>query len=90
MPRQTASKSIVSQLSGVQRDIRILHASDAAILKEIRDGFAHMETRFDQIYDHMDGFIKLHETLDIELRVMKEQMKRLEERVGDLEARARG
>jgi hypothetical protein len=89
MPRKSASKSIESQLSAVQRELRLLHASDTTILKEIRDGFAQMQSRFDQIYDHMDGFIKLHETLDIELRVMKEQMKRLEERVNQLEASAR-
>jgi len=37
----------------------------------------------------VDGFMKLHETLDIELKVMKEQMKRLEERVDHLEAAGR-
>ena len=45
-----------------------------------------MESRLEQTYNHIDGFIKLHETLDIELKVMKEQMKRLEERVDRLEA----
>jgi len=35
---------------------------------------------------HVDGFMKLHETLDIEMRVMKEQMKRFEERLGCVEA----
>ena len=58
-------------------------------MKEIRDGFALMGNRLNEIYDHMDGFIKLHETLDIELRVMKEQMKRLEERVNHLETTGR-
>ena len=48
-----------------------------------------MESRFDQIYNHVDGFMKLHETLDIEFRVIKEQMRRLEERVEHLEATGR-
>ena len=30
--------------------------------------------------------MKLHETLDIEMRVMKKQMKRFEERLGRVEA----
>jgi hypothetical protein len=30
--------------------------------------------------------MKLHETLDIEMQVMKEQMKRFEERLGRVEA----
>ena len=34
-----------------------------------------MENRFDQIYNHVDGFVKLHETLDIEFRVIKDQMR---------------
>ncbi len=36
-----------------------LRASDTAIINELRDGFARMESRVDQIYNHIDGFIKL-------------------------------
>lgn len=43
-----------------------------SIVKEMREGFARMESRFDQLYNHVDGFMKLHETLDIEFRVIKE------------------
>ena len=63
-----------------------LRASDTAIINELRDGFARVENRLDQIYNHIDGFIKLHEALDIEFKVIKEQMRRLEERVEHLEA----
>jgi len=45
-----------------------------------------MESRLDQIYNHVDGFMKLHETLDIEFRVIKEQVRRPEERIERLEA----
>ena len=55
----------------------------------MRDGFSQMESRFDQIYNHVDGFMKLHETLDIEFRVIKEQVRRLEDRVEHLEATGR-
>ncbi len=41
----------------------------------MRDGFVRMESRFDQIYNHLDGFMKLHETLDIEFRVIKDSAK---------------
>ena len=58
--------SIESRLTAVERGIRSLHATDMAIIKEMRDGFSQMESRFDQIYNHVDGFMKLHETLDIE------------------------
>ena len=85
-----------SRLTTVERGIKSLQASDAAIIRSMRDGFsqmesrfAHMESRFDQIYNHVDGFMKLHETLDIEFRVIKEQMRRLEERVEHLEATGR-
>ena len=93
MPRRPAKKSVESRLTAVERGIKSLQANDAAIITAMRDGFANMETRFgqmetrlDQIYNHIDGFVKLHETLDIEFKVMKEQMKRLEDRVARLEA----
>ena len=89
-------KTIESRLTAVERGIRSLQASDAAIIRSMRDGFsqmesrfAHVESRFDQIYNHVDGFMKLHETLDIEFRVIKEQVRRLEERVDHLEATGR-
>jgi len=44
-----------------------------------------MENRLEQVYNHVDGFMKLHETLDIEFRVMR----RLEERMDHLEAAGR-
>ncbi len=96
MARRPAKKTIESRLTAVERGIKSLQASDAAIIRSMRDGFsqmesrfAHMESRFDQIYNHVDGFMKLHETLDIEFRVIKEQMRRLEESVEHLEATGR-
>ena len=96
MARRPATKTVDSRLTAVERGIKSLQASDAAIIRSMRDGFsqmesrfAHMESRFDQIYNHVDGFMKLHETLDIEFRVIKEQMRRLEERVEHLEATGR-
>jgi hypothetical protein len=92
MARRPAKKSVESPLTVVERGIKSLQANDAAMTTAMRDGFANvenrfaqMETRLDQIYNHIDGFVKLHETLDIEFKVMKEQMKRLEDRVARLE-----
>jgi len=59
MARQPARKSIESRLTTVERGIKSLQASDAAIIKEMRDGFARMDSRLDQIYNHIDGFMKL-------------------------------
>ncbi len=84
MARRPAKKTIESRLTAVERGIKSLQASDAAIIRSMRDGFsqmesrfahmesrfAHMDSRFDQIYNHVDGFMKLHETLDIEFRVI--------------------
>ena len=39
--------------------MRSLLASDTAMINELRDGFARVENRLDQIYNHIDGFIKL-------------------------------
>jgi len=48
--------------------------------------FAVMEDRIDRLATHVDGFMKLHETLDIELTVIKQQMSRIEERLKRVEA----
>ena len=53
--------------------------------KEIKTNFTEVEDRIDRLATHVDGFMKLHETLDIEMRVMKEQMNRFEERLNRLE-----
>ena len=80
MARRPARKTIESRLTAVERGIRSLQASDATIIRSMRDGFsqmesrfahmegrfAHMDSRLDQIYNHVDGFMKLHETLDID------------------------
>ena len=56
------------------------------VRKEMNERFSSVEDRIDRLATHVDGFMKLHETLDIEVRVMKEQMKRFEERLGRVEA----
>jgi len=56
-----------------------------SLRKEMNEGFTVMEDRIDRLATHVDGFMKLHETLDIELRVMKEQMNRFEERLKRVE-----
>ena len=89
MARKPGPRGIEPRRTVVERGLRSLGTNDAAIVKEVREGFTRTENRLDQIYNHIDGFIKLHETLDIEFKVMKEQMKRLEERVNHLEAAAR-
>jgi len=59
MARKPRNKSIGSRLTAVERSIGSLRASDTAIINELRDGFARVESRLDQIYNDVDGFIKL-------------------------------
>ena len=89
MARPPVKKSTESRLTAVERGIRSLQASNLAIVKDMQEGFARIENRLEQLYNHVDGFMKLHETLDIEFRVIKEQVRRLEERVQHLEAGGR-
>ncbi len=92
MARRPTKKTVESRLVGVERGIRSLQANDTkiiTIIKDMQEGFARMENRLEQVYNHVDGFMKLHETLDIEFRVIKEQMRRPEERVEHLEATGR-
>src|SRR3990167_6759519 len=75
-------RQVDRRLGLVQLDIRNLR-------KEMNERFTVMEDRIDRLATHVDGFMKLHETLDIEVRVMKEQMKGFEERLGRVEAAQR-
>ena len=73
MARRPARKSIESRLTAVERGIRSLQANVTTIvtiIKDMQEGFARMENRLEQVYNHVDGFMKLHETLDIEFRVI--------------------
>ena len=56
MARKPRSKSIESRLTAVERGLGLLRASHTAIINEVRDGFARVESRLDQIYNHIDGF----------------------------------
>jgi len=80
---RASGTSLVKSISFLRAEVKLVHQELQAGFSEVRD---EMRTGFDQVYRHIDGFIKLHETLDIELKVLTEQMKRLEERVERLEA----
>jgi len=91
MPKKPKSKtrsnaqldSLAKSLGLLRSEMRINNQETQAGLTQIRQ---EMQTGFDQMYRHIDGFVKLHETLDIEMKVLNEQMKRLEDRVKRLEA----
>ena len=73
MARRPAKKTNESRLVGVERGIRSLQANVTTIvtiIKDMQEGFARMENRLEQVYNHVDGFMKLHETLEIEFRVI--------------------
>ena len=65
---------------------RLVHVEFRNLRKEMNERFAAVDDRIDRLATHVDGFMKLHETLDIELKVMKEQMNRFEQRLDHLEA----
>jgi hypothetical protein len=54
--------------------------------RQISEQGATLELRIDRLANHVDSFMKLHETLDIEFKVLKEQMNRVEARLDRLEA----
>ncbi|MGH7811901.1 MAG: hypothetical protein ACREP5_16605, partial [Candidatus Binatia bacterium] len=70
----------------VDRSLEIVDAGQSDLRAEISQKFAVVDERINLLTNHVDGFIKLHETLDIEFKVIKEQMSRMEERVKVLEA----
>jgi chaperonin cofactor prefoldin len=70
----------------VDRQFGLVHLEFRDLRKEMNQRFAVMEDRIDRLATHVDGFMKLHETLDIELTVIKQQMSRIEERLKRVEA----
>jgi len=76
------SRTINQRFTALERLVRFEFRS---LHKGMNQKFAVMEDRIDRLATHVDGFMKLHETLDIEVRVMKEQMNRFEERLKRIE-----
>lgn len=91
MPKKTTRRSKASKVTvdSLARDLGLLRSTLRIGIQELQAGLTQNreETRsgFDQLYRHIDGFVKLHETPDIEMKVLKEQMNRLEQRVNRLE-----
>ena len=86
--RQTERRfaQIDGRFAQVDRRFDLIGGEFRALRKEMNAKFAVVEDRIDRLATHVDGFMKLHETLDIELTVMKQQMSRIEERLKRLEA----
>ena len=70
----------------VDRRLDLVEVGQRDLRSEMGDKLALIDDRINLLANHVDGFMKLHETLDIEFKVMKEQMSRLEARLNRLEA----
>ena len=64
----------------------LVHVEFRSLRKEMNERFIAVDDRIDRLASHVDGFMKLHETMDIEMRVMKEQMNPFEQRLERLES----
>jgi hypothetical protein len=60
-------EQIDRRFAGVDLEMRNLK-------RAMDDRFSIVEDRIDKLANHVDGFMKLHETLDIEFKVIKEHM----------------
>ncbi len=63
--------------------VKIIHVEE--YMKENLVTRDEIDQKLDSMTSHIDGFIKLHETLDLELVALRGKYDRLEERVGMLE-----
>jgi len=66
-------RQIDGKFRQIDRRFNIVGLEFRALRKEMNEKFAVVEDRIDRLATHVDGFMKLHETLDIELTVMKQQ-----------------
>ncbi len=65
-PRAKPAATLTSLAQGMnllRSEIRVNNQELQSRLTRLHDD---MRTGFDQLYRHVDGFVKLHETLDIE------------------------
>ena len=60
-PKATLN-SLAQGISLLRSEIRINNQELQARLTQLED---EMRTGFDQLYRHVDGFVKLHETLEL-------------------------
>ena len=79
-------RRVDQRLDRVEQRIDILDLDLREFKSEVNQRFAIVDERFNLLANHIDGFMKLHETLDIEFKVLKEQMNRVEARLDRLEA----
>ena len=68
MPKKKKTGNSGHSLSSLARSVSLLSSEVKMNSQELREMRGEMRTGFDQVYRHIDGFIKLHETLDIERR----------------------
>ena len=79
-------RQVDKRFEQVDRRLDILDLGQRDLRSEMNEKLALIDERINLLANHVDGFMKLHETLDIEFKVMKEQMSRLEARLNRLEA----
>ena len=68
MARRPAKKSIELRLTTVERGIRSLQANDTTIIsivENMQEGFARMENRLEQVYNHVDGVLREFRIADL-------------------------
>lgn len=73
-------KTQIITLTGIAVDTRETMKEQMVTKSEFQDGKS-------ELFTHIDGFIKLHETLDLELVAMQKKYTRLEERIQIIEGK---
>ncbi len=83
-------QQIDERFQQIDRRFDVVDFKIDSLRKEVNERFALVDERIDRLATHVDSFMKLHETLDIEFRVLKEQMNRIEERLKIIESARAG
>ena len=82
MPKRRKRANSRDSFSSLARSISLLRSEIRLVNQELRVGFGgihdEMSAGFDQVCRYIDGFINLHETLDIERRRELRDWKRVD------------
>ncbi len=90
MPRKKKIARSRDSFNSLAKSVSLLRSDVKRGREELRaqlnDLGGEMHAAFEQLSHHIDRFVKLHETLDVDLKRLREQMQRLKEKVERLES----
>ncbi len=79
------AESVDKRFDAVDKRFDVVEFGIKTQFKEVNQRLDQTNERIDKLYTLVDGFIQLHQKLDLELTALRSMYQRLEERIQKLE-----